>query len=251
MTATSAAFPLTLASSSGCGGGGGGASAAGTTGGDAGDQPTTVTLHPDAPPLEGQSECTVVITTNIKVSTAVHVPPCTSVTYATNPPSGGDHWPMWASFTKYDTPVPREMLVHNMEHGGLILAHNAAPSDRAAVVAALGKVFDGFTDPFCVKQGGVPARLIVTPDPQLATPIAIGGWGATYTATCIDLPSLNDFIVKNAGHGTEAVCADGQNPMLVQAICLGDAGTGTTGAGGGGGAGGASGNGGSGGSGGG
>mgnify|MGYP006915286951 CR=1 FL=1 len=60
----------------------------------------------------------------------------------------------------------------------------------------LDKVFDGFTDPFCVKQGGVPARLIVTPDPVLTVPIAIGGWGVTYTATCIDEASLNDFIAQ-------------------------------------------------------
>ena len=43
------------------------------------------------------------------------------------------------------------------------------------------------------------ARLVLTPDAKLATPIAIAGWGVTYTATCIDKASLNDFIVKNAG----------------------------------------------------
>lgn len=235
MAAASAAFPLALASTGGCGGDTGTTS----TTGDAGPEPVTVILHPGAPPLKGQSECTVTITTGIKVPSAQHVAPCTAVHYATNPPSGGNHWPIWAAFTKYDLPIPREMYVHDMEHGGLVLAHNADPADRAAVVAALDKVFDGFTDPFCVKQGGVQARLIVTPDPALTAPIAIGGWGVTYTATCIDEASLNDFVVQNAGHGTEAVCANGQNPALTQALCLGDAGTGTTGAGGGGGAGGA------------
>ncbi|MFO0762450.1 MAG: DUF3105 domain-containing protein [Byssovorax sp.] len=244
LLATSALLPLGLTAAGGCGGGTTG-SGSSTTGGDAGKEPVTVTLHPSAPPLTGQSECTVVITTGIQVPQALHVPVCTAVHYSTNPPSGGNHWPIWAAFAKSDLPVPREMYVHDMEHGGLILLHNADPADKDAVVAALDKAFDGFTEPFCEKQGGVPARLVVTPDAQIKTPIAIAGWGATYTATCIDEASINDFISNNIGHGTEALCSDGQNPTLVTALCLGT--DGGTGAGGGGGQGGAGGSGGQGG----
>src|SRR5262245_17710307 len=92
-------------------------------GGDAAtsDGPTkqeTVTLHPDATPLPGESSCEVVMTTGIAIAQAHHVSQCSSVDYRTNPPSGGDHWPppFWATYQKHAEVVPREMLVHNLEH---------------------------------------------------------------------------------------------------------------------------------------
>src|ERR1044071_1193959 len=72
-------------------------------GGDAGGN--TKVLHPDAPPLPGESECTVTVTTEIAVPGAVHVETCSPVQYATNPPSGGDHWGFWAAYAKYTSAV--------------------------------------------------------------------------------------------------------------------------------------------------
>lgn len=184
-----------------------------------GDEPTTPSgpkntevLTPDAPPLPGQTECRVVMTTNIEVPGAVHVATCTPVKYATNPPSGGDHWGQWAAFKKYTLQVPREMYVHDLEHGAVVLSFRcdgACPE----VVAALEKVFDEAKgDPLCVAAGGAPkARLVLTPDPLLDTPIAASAWGATYTATCIDTASLAAFVSANYGKGPEATCFNGQD----------------------------------------
>jgi hypothetical protein len=171
----------------------------------------TTVLHPDAAPLPGQSACEVTITTKIHVASAKHVPVCTHVDYATNPPSGGDHWGVWAAFATYDVPVPREMYVHDMEHGGLVLLHDcqgACPE----VLAALAQAHDAVAgDPLCLQIPGGPAeRVVTTPDPLLDTPIAAAAWGATYTATCIDVPSLRDFAKAHYGHGTETLCADGK-----------------------------------------
>lgn len=172
----------------------------------------TVTLTPDAPPLPGQTECRVVMTTNIVVPAAVHVATCTPVTYETNPPSGGNHWGTWAAFKKYTLTVPREMYVHDMEHGAVVLSYRcdgACPE----VVSALEKVFDeAMGDPLCVSAGGTAkARLVLTPDPNLDTPIAASAWGATYTATCIDTASLAEFVSANYGKGPEDTCFGGQD----------------------------------------
>jgi hypothetical protein len=172
----------------------------------------TEVLTPDAPPLPGQTECRVVMTTNIPVPAAVHVATCTPVTYATNPPSGGDHWGQWAAFKKYTLTVPREMYVHDLEHGAVVLSYRcdvACPD----VVAALEKVFDEAAgDPLCLSAGSTPkARLVLTPDPNLDTPIAASAWGATYTATCIDTVSLAKFVSANYGKGTETTCFAGQD----------------------------------------
>lgn len=170
----------------------------------------TEILMPNAPPLPGESACRVVKVTGIEVPSAVHVAQCEGVTYATNPPAGGNHWGTWAAFKKYAMPVPREVYVHDMEHGAVVLSFRCADA-CPEVVAALEKVYDETSaDPLCVSQGtGVKARLVLTPDPDLPTPIAASAWGATYTATCIDTTSLAAFVAEAYGRGPEMVCANG------------------------------------------
>lgn len=172
----------------------------------------TEVLTPNAPPLPGQTECRVEITTNIPVPAAVHVATCTPVKYETNPPAGGNHWGVWAAFKKYTLTVPREMYVHDMEHGAVVLSYRC-DTDCPEVVAALGKVFDEAAgDPLCVSAGSGPkARLVLTPDPNLQTPIAASAWGATYTATCLDTTSLAEFVSANYGKGPETTCYAGQD----------------------------------------
>jgi hypothetical protein len=243
-----APLPFAATLTQGCGGTKveGDAGTGGGGGADAGA--TTTVLHPDAPPLPGQSSCDVTITTNIPVTKAIHVTPCTHVDYATNPPSGGDHWGVWAAFGSYDVPVPREMYVHDMEHGALILLH-ACDGACPDVVAALAQARDAVAgDPLCLQiPDGPTERVITTPDPLLDAPIAMAAWGATYTATCIDVPSLRAFAKAHYGHGTETLCAQGQySGDAVTQLCSdagtdagGGAGGGASGAGGaGGGAGG-------------
>lgn len=168
-----------------------------------------VTLYPDAAPLPGETECKVVIRTGIAVTSARHVPTCTPVQYATNPPSGGDHWGVWAAYKSYETEVPREIYVHSLEHGAIVLAYRCPPSGCAEVKAFLEKVRDGATsDPRClVSPGGPEARLVVTPDRALDTPVAAAAWGATYTATCLDAPSLSRFVADHYAAGPEDTCS--------------------------------------------
>jgi hypothetical protein len=190
----------------------------GSGGGASDGGPDIVTTHPDAPPLPGETECTVTETTGILVKGAVHVPVCTPVEYATNPPSGGDHWPLWAAYAKHTVAVPREMYVHNLEHGAVVFAYRC-PSSCPDVEKALGDLFDKVGDTLCLVPGGPVARVVLTPDPDLDTPIALAAWGATYTATCIDPPSMKAFLVKAYGHGTEATCANGIDPAGLIASC--------------------------------
>ena len=171
----------------------------------------TTTLHPSASPLPGETACTVTEVTGIPEPDFNHITPCTPLTYATNPPSGGDHRPVWAAFEKYTTPVPREMYVHDLEHGAIVFAYRCTDAAGCPdVVAALGSVFDGMADPLCLSiPGNPPARVVLTPDPDLATPIAAAAWGQTYTATCIDVPSLRAFGDAHYGQGREELCTNG------------------------------------------
>lgn len=189
----------------GAAGGGGGGGGAG-----AGAGPVVETLHPSAQPLAGETECVVTITTQIPIAGQAHVEPCTEVAYATNPPSSGDHWGVWASFLEYDDEIPREMYVHSMEHGAVVFLHDCAGC--AEVVPAFNEVIDGFgADPLCAIQG-IQNRTIIAPDSAIDTPIAVAAWGATYTATCIDPPSLAAFLEAHYAKGPENLCAEGKDP---------------------------------------
>lgn len=195
-----------------CSDGGGGEGGGPITGGKGG---TVTVTHPGAPPLAGQSACTVTEDVDIPETSANHDAICTSITYATNPPSGGDHWPIWAKYQKYDKPLPHEMLVHDMEHGAIVLLYRCA-EDCPDVVEALTQVFGSIADPLCLTlPGGPPARMVLAPDPDLPAPIAAAAWGATYTATCIDVPSLQKFANDHYGKGTEDLCADGVDPVAM------------------------------------
>ncbi|WP_437839666.1 DUF3105 domain-containing protein [Sorangium sp. So ce1153] len=171
--------------------------------------PETVTLFPDAPPLPGEAECKVVIRTGIGV-TAAHVPACTPVQYATNPPSGGDHWPLWAEYKGYEAEVPRELYVHNLEHGAIVLAYRCPSTGCAEIRATLEEVrAEATSDPRCLTlSGGPEARFVITPDGALDTPVAAAAWGATYTATCLDKASLARFAADHYAQGPEDTCSN-------------------------------------------
>ncbi|AUX41912.1 hypothetical protein SOCE26_033370 [Sorangium cellulosum] len=172
--------------------------------------PETVTLFPDAPPLPGERECKVVIRTGIPLTPARHLPVCTPVQYETNPPSGGDHWPIWAEYKSYEAPVPREIYVHSLEHGAIVLAYRCPSSGCTEVKAMLDQVrSEATSDPRCLASpGGPEARLVVTPDDALDSPVAAAAWGATYTATCLDAASLARFVADNYAKGPEDTCSN-------------------------------------------
>ncbi|WP_438010228.1 DUF3105 domain-containing protein [Sorangium sp. So ce321] len=172
--------------------------------------PETVTLFPDAPPLPGEAECKVVIRTGIGVTAARHVPACTPVQYATNPPSGGDHWALWAEYKGYEAEVPRELYVHNLEHGAIVLAYRCPSTGCAEIKATLAEVrAEAASDPRCLMlPGGPEARVVITPDGALDTPVAAAAWGATYTATCLDKASLARFAADHYAQGPEDTCSN-------------------------------------------
>ena len=199
----------------GCGDGAADDTSTGSTGAGAGGGPPVVTvLTPDAPPLPGQSACTVTITDNVAFEGHTHEDVCTPITYVSNPPSSGNHWPIWAKFTTYTQPVRREMLVHDMEHGAIVMSYGC--SDCAEVPAAFEKAASDFgIDPLCAttEGGAMRSRIVITPDPKIPTPIAMSSWRSTYTATCIDPESILAFVKEHYGHGSEQLCNDGKDPF--------------------------------------
>lgn len=74
-----------------------------------------------------------------------------------SPPTSGVHFPIWADWGIYDTAVPYKFLVHNMEHGGIIVYEGAKLA--APTVSAITKLWYS-APPYVVV---VPAVADVTP----------------------------------------------------------------------------------------
>ena len=60
-----------------------------------------------------------------------HVPVGESVSYSTNPPLSGEHWPETAVCGIYDEELPDELVVHNLEHGHVVISYNLPEPDDA------------------------------------------------------------------------------------------------------------------------
>ena len=150
------------------------------------DPPT----HPSATPIAPFTTCTVTTFTDT-IEGAEHRTPCEAIPYPYYPPSAGPHYSIWASFQTYDAPVPWGFLVHDLEHGALVLAYHCANdadcnpvrTEMASIVAARG------LDPVC-RLDDTNTRFIVVSVPDLPVPIAAIAWRHVYEASCLDPASL-------------------------------------------------------------
>ena len=169
---------------------------------------------------------------------AIHVAVGTTIMWDSNPPSSGEHYPIWAAYQEFTEPVPRGFYVHDLEHGGIVFLYNCGGDAGTGTLSASGnasdsgddagdlssdpdcaKIVEGFRaisasipdDPLCTSLGeGVRVRTVITPDPLIAGHVAAAAWGWTYNATCLDLPSLEAFAKAHYGQGTEVLCNNGQ-----------------------------------------
>ncbi|HLF70816.1 MAG TPA: DUF3105 domain-containing protein [Dehalococcoidia bacterium] len=66
-----------------------------------------------------------------------------SLCYTSNPPTSGPHSSTPMSFKVLDNPGPKENLIHNMEHGGIVVWYNTTDQ---AVIDQLKKVVQGEID---------------------------------------------------------------------------------------------------------
>jgi hypothetical protein len=161
-------------------------------------------------PIHPAASCLVTIETP-DLLPAMHVPEGTVITYDSNPPSSGPHYPIWANFQEYSAPFDEGYLVHSLEHGAVALLYKCEPTAPgcADTIAALRKIRDSLpTDPAC--DPSIRVRVIIAPFPRLEEPVAAVAWGITYKADCVDVPTLTKFANDNIARGPENICAPGR-----------------------------------------
>jgi hypothetical protein len=83
-------------------------------------------------------------------------------------------------------PVPLEIQVHNLEHGGVLIQYNCK-TPCAALVTELTRI------------ARARPYVIVAPYPWMDARIALTAWGRIDTMTDLDLPRIERFIDAYAG----------------------------------------------------
>jgi Protein of unknown function (DUF3105) len=137
----------------------------------------------------------------------------------TDPPSNGQHYPEWAVWGFYTTPINPRRVVHNEEHGGVILWWGSQVP--RATVAKLKS--------FYLQQ---PTGSFGTPYPSLGKKIAITAWtgdpqkyqrngyyGLGHIATCpaytaATEKAFTEFRKAYRGHGPEGIPLSSDAPGL-------------------------------------
>ncbi len=119
------------------------------------------------------------------------------VQYSTNPPTSGDHSGSTATWGIYNsTPPSDERLVHNLEHGGVIISYNPAKVDEATVEKLKELTRDIRRERVC---------LILTPRESIQDdkPIALTAWGAMALLDNYDEAAIRAFWRDHVARGPE------------------------------------------------
>ena len=118
-----------------------------------------------------------------------HVPEGQSVAYSNTPPTSGDHWARWADCGFYESGLPDEFIVHNLEHGNVVVSYNLSEEED---IAALRVVLSSIP---LAEDWGVTRFYDKIPE---AT-VAVAAWGRRARMPEVDRDALASFFAAYAG----------------------------------------------------
>ena len=118
-----------------------------------------------------------------------HVPEGQREDYSDSPPTSGQHWPATAPCGFYPDGLPDERVVHNLEHGNIVVSYNFT---NPAQVTALRQVLDGVRQ---FDDWGVARSYDKLPDGQ----VAITAWGHLHRMEGVDSGEIGRFFEAFAG----------------------------------------------------
>lgn len=123
-----------------------------------------------------------------------HVPEGTDVEYGTTPPTSGDHYATPANAGFYPVALPEEQLVHNLEHGLIVIWYR--PDAPSQVREALEVVVDQER----VATVATPYDLVPTGFNFVMT-----AWGASQACEKVSQEVVDDFRREYQGKGPEKI----------------------------------------------
>ena len=152
--------------------------------------------------------------------TRLHVSEATSVEYNSVPPTSGDHWPQWSRCGFFVEELPDERLVHNLEHGNIVVSYNLADENSVNELRAAMDEID------LSSNWGVIRAYKKIPEGT----VALAAWGVSDTMVGIHQDRIRRFFDKYAGElAPERIpCHNsGVMPLTSSPPSVGDIATGT------------------------
>lgn len=116
--------------------------------------------------------------------------------YDSNPPTSGPHYGSTAPWGVNNDPVAPEFLVHNLEHGGVVIHHKALSDGE---VEELEELVDSYPDP------GNGSGVVLVPDESIDKPVAMASWTRTGSCEKVSIPVVRTFIEQRCGKGPEKI----------------------------------------------
>ncbi len=125
--------------------------------------------------------------------------------YNSDPPTSGPHVPFIARWGIYKSPVPKELQVHNLEDGGVIIQYNCQSCGdliaklEALVTRYLEKAVQEKLHAIDPAQPTKYEHLILAPYPGMDATIALTAWGRLDKLKSYDEARITRFIEAYAG----------------------------------------------------
>lgn len=130
-----------------------------------------------------------------------HVPDEEPVTYNSNPPTTGPHSAQWARWGIYNQAPPDRQLVHNLEHGGVVISYHPDRIPEGTLEQLRTQVREfSQTNP----------RVVLTPRDDLEGAIALTAWGYLQSLENYNPDAIEAFYMAHIARGPE--CSRGQCP---------------------------------------
>jgi hypothetical protein len=110
--------------------------------------------------------------------------------YNSNPPTSGWHYPAPADWGYYNEELPDEMLVHNLEHGGIWLSYRS--TEDTELINQLVALLRGYR-----------SKVIITQRSRNDTRLAVAAWGHLMKLDRFDNAAIVTFINRFKNQGPE------------------------------------------------
>jgi hypothetical protein len=142
------------------------------------------------------------------------------VDWNTYPPAGGQHYGLWAVWGFYEDPVNPKQVVHNEEHGGVVLWWG--PKTPKATIDRLHSFYSSsansmFGTPIGTIGGkSLGSKVAITAWTGNSSTYQRSDWGREYVSVCptFDEKAFTAFRNAYRGHGPEGIPTSQNNPGM-------------------------------------